>query len=398
MKKRILFLGGSKFQISPIKYAKKQGHYVITCGYLPNNPGHRYADEYHNVSTTDKEAILKLAKKLNIDGIVAYASDPAALTRAYVANKLGLPSNPYESIEILSRKNLFRNFLKKNGFYTPDAFSVSSLEEIQSSIHNIKFPVVVKPTDSSGSKGVQVVHDHDELTTAFSKAFEFSREKSVIIEKYIKRSSYQIGGDCFVVNGKVAFRCFTNTHFDDKCNPLVPAGGSIPSVYSAKELMNIQNELQRLFNLLHITTGAFNVEFMYDRNGHLVILEVGARNGGNLIPELIKHATGVDLIKYTVDSALGLNCSDLKTKKENGFYGYYVLHSRQDGVFKNFSYSDKIENNILEKHIYVHAGEQVKKFQGSNATLGILILKFNSQQEMLEKMENMDKYIQVYVI
>jgi len=76
--KRILFLGASHFQIPPIKYAKQQGHYVITCDYLPENPGHQFADEYHNVSTTDKEAVLKLSEDLGVDGIVAYASDPAS--------------------------------------------------------------------------------------------------------------------------------------------------------------------------------------------------------------------------------------------------------------------------------------------------------------------------------
>lgn len=80
MQKKILFLGGSLFQIPPIKYAKEQGHYVITCDYLPDNPGHKFAHEFHNVSTTDKDAILKLAKELKVDGIVAYASDPAAPT------------------------------------------------------------------------------------------------------------------------------------------------------------------------------------------------------------------------------------------------------------------------------------------------------------------------------
>ena len=102
MKRKILFLGGSHFQIPPIKYAKEQGHFVITCDYLPDNPGHKLADEYYNVSTTDMEGVLKLAQKLRIDGIVAYASDPAAPTQAYVGNRLGLPSNPYESVKILS--------------------------------------------------------------------------------------------------------------------------------------------------------------------------------------------------------------------------------------------------------------------------------------------------------
>ncbi|WP_456322770.1 ATP-grasp domain-containing protein, partial [Hydrogenimonas sp.] len=325
------------------------------------------------------------------------ASDPAAPTQAYVANKLGLPSNPYESVEILSKKNLFRDFLEKNDFYVPASFCTSSLEKAENFVYKIGFPVVVKPTDSSGSKGVQVINDPKKLSMAFSKALEYSREKKVIIEKYIRRKSYQIGGDCFVVDGKVVFRCFTNTHFDEKCNPMAPVGGSLPSVYSKTEMTAVQNELQRVFDLLRITTGAFNVEFMYDQHGHLVILEVGARNGGNLIPELIQYATGADLIKYTVDAALGLDCSSLKMAKEKGFFAYYALHSCQSGILENILIDTEIENNIVEKHIYVPKGEKIGKFNGSNATLGILILKFDSKKEMLEKMDNMDKHLKVIV-
>ena len=109
--KKILFLGGSPFQLPPIQYAKQQGHYIITCDYLPANPGHLLADEYHNISTTDKDAIFALAANKNIDGIVAFASDPAAPVAAYVAEKLNLFGNPYESVEILSRKDKYRNFL-----------------------------------------------------------------------------------------------------------------------------------------------------------------------------------------------------------------------------------------------------------------------------------------------
>ena len=100
--KKVLMLGGSLYQVYAIKEAVKMGYYVITCDYLPNNPGHQYAHEYYNVSTTDKEAVYELAKRLQVDGVVAYASDPAAPTAAYVCEKLGLPTSPYNSVEILS--------------------------------------------------------------------------------------------------------------------------------------------------------------------------------------------------------------------------------------------------------------------------------------------------------
>ncbi len=398
MQKRILFLGGAASQIPPIKYAKEQGHYVITCDYLPNNPGHAYADEYYNISTTDKEAVLVLAKKLDLDGIVAYASDPSAPTQAYVGNKLGLPSNPYESVLILSHKDLFRDFLKKNNFNVPKSASFYSLTKAKKWLAEVKMPIIVKPIDSSGSKGVRKIETIDAFQSAFEYALQFSKERKVIVEEFLLRDGYQIGGDGFVVNGQLVFWGLTNTHFDKLCNPLVPAGGSLPSVFNKPKLDAIYCETQRLLTLLNIKAGALNFEFQYDKNDNFMILEVGARNGGNRIPELINYATGVNMIKYTVDAALGLDCSDLEIKEVKGFYSYYAVHSHQNGKIKDICYNDEIKKNIIEKSIYINVGEAVKKFNGSDSTVGIVIMKFSSQDEMLKKMDNINKYIQVEIV
>ncbi len=138
-KKKMLFLGGIMQQIPAIKRAQELGYHVVTCDYLPNNPGHEYADEYHNVSTTDLEGVLSLAKKLKIDGIVAYASDPAAPTAAYVAEKLGLPGNPYESVKLLTEKDLFRDFLQRHGFNSPAARGYTTYEAALADIGRFKF-------------------------------------------------------------------------------------------------------------------------------------------------------------------------------------------------------------------------------------------------------------------
>ncbi|MFO7841296.1 MAG: hypothetical protein R6V48_03935, partial [Fidelibacterota bacterium] len=120
-KKRVLFLGAAYAQMPIIREAKNRGWYVITCDYLPDNPGHKLADEYYNVSTTDFEGVLYLAKKVKPDFVLAYASDPAAPTAAWVSEQLGLPNNNYKSVQLLSEKDLFRKFLAQNGFNTPKA-------------------------------------------------------------------------------------------------------------------------------------------------------------------------------------------------------------------------------------------------------------------------------------
>ena len=162
------------------------GFYTVTCDYLPENPGHKFADEYYNVSTTDKEAVLSLAKKLQIDGIVAYASDPAAPTAAYVAEKMGLPGNPYESVKILTEKDLFRDFLHNHGLNCPKAHGYTSCEEAAKDIEQFQFPVMVKPVDSSGSKGVVKIYSSSELKNAVGEALSYSRCGRFIVEEFNK--------------------------------------------------------------------------------------------------------------------------------------------------------------------------------------------------------------------
>ena len=107
--KKLLLLGGSSYLIPAIKAAQDLGVYVITCDYLPDNIAHKYSNEYHNVSIVDKEAVLKLARELKIDGIMSFATDPGVVVASHVATELGLSTSPYESIEILQNKGkIFR--------------------------------------------------------------------------------------------------------------------------------------------------------------------------------------------------------------------------------------------------------------------------------------------------
>ena len=183
------------------------------------------------VSTTDKEAILEVARKEQIDGILAYASDPAAPTAAYVAQKLGLPGSPYRSVELLCNKDQFRKFLADNNFCTPKAKGYRSTEEalsdISASAYNM--PVIVKPVDSSGSKGVGRVDTMEEAQAALDYALSFSRDKRIIVEEYVEMFGYQIAGDGLSVDGKLVFRYFANDHINPACvNPFVPISASFP--------------------------------------------------------------------------------------------------------------------------------------------------------------------------
>lgn len=395
--KKVLFLGGAPTQIPPIKYALEQGYEVITLDYLPENPGHKLAHQYYNVSTTDKEAVLEVARAEKIDGIVAYASDPAAPTAAYVAEKMGLPGNPYESVEILARKDLFRDFLAKHNFNVPRSKAFYNEQEAQFWLDQIGVPAFVKPVDSSGSKGVTHLQDEKDFHAAFEHALTFSREKKVVVEEKITRQGYQVAGDGFVLNGELVFRCWADEHFDKLCNGLVPIGQTFPTSHNDDLLNEAHRESQRLLTLLGMKTGALNFDFVFSEDGKFYFLELGPRNGGCLIPEVIRHATGVDLIKYTVDAALGLPCTGLKMKPANGFWSSYMVHAIEDGKFKELWLSERAEKYIVGRDVEVKPGEQVGVFSGSHDTLGTMILKYPNLEEMLDMVDNMERDIRVIV-
>ena len=163
-RRSILLLGGSKQQVVAIEAAKRLGYRTVLCDYLPDNPGQFSADVFYQESTTDREKMLEIARHERVDGVLAYSSDPAAPTAAYVAEKLGLPTNPLKAVETLSVKHLFREHLHKAGLPCPLSRAVpadSSPAELIELARHMSLPGVLKPTDSSGSKGVSVIETLD---------------------------------------------------------------------------------------------------------------------------------------------------------------------------------------------------------------------------------------------
>ena len=397
--KRILFLGGSAQQVIAITTAKKMGYHTIVCDYLPDNPGQFEADTYYNASTTDIDAVYRIAKEENVDGILAYASDPAALPAAIVSERLGLPTNPAKSVEILGLKYRWREFLKENGFATPEAFSFTVNTDIGKITENIKdfdFPLVVKPTDSSGSKGVTIINDLEELKKAILCADAYSRNKILIVEEYIQRGfPHVIGGDIFVCDGKIVLFGEMECLRDLENAPLIPIGEKNPSSLSEKQREQIFIELQKAITALGIKFGEMNIEVIIDIKDNIHLLELGPRAGGNMIPIQLGDTFGIDLVKANIQVSLGEMPDFIKeeTKKRPGCYMHYVLHSYKEGVLDHISIDRSIEKNVYRKVMYKKTGDNVERFDGAGKALGIIFLHFDTIQDMDSFCEKHDSLI-----
>ena len=394
--KRILMLGGSVYQVYVIKKAVQMGYYVISCDYLPDNPGHQYAHEYHNVSTTDKEAVLELATRLKVDGIVAYASDPAAPTAAYVCEKLGLPTSPYQSVEILSKKDLFREYLTKHGFNVPKAKGYTTFEEAEQDKNDFQLPVMIKPVDSSGSKGINNLTDWNDLQKYVADALSYSRDKRFLIEEFIDKKGAQISGDAFSVDGELKFYCFGNEFYSSALTKdFAPLGESFPSFESTENILKLVSDVQRLITLLGMKSNAYNVEAIVDKNDNVYILELGARSGGSLIPQITEYATGINMVEYVILAALGEDCSSIKLSPARGYWSNYMVNSKVSGVYESLEMTDNFrQNNFVDYVTDFKQGDKVNVFKDAADAIGTLIIKYNSKDEM-SMIENMDDYVSV---
>ena len=396
--KKILILGGSYIQIPAIKMAKRMGYYVITCDFKQNNPGHKIANEYYNVSFTDKEAVLALAKELEIDAVIAYTSEHATSTAAYVAEKLGLPTNPYKSIDLLSNKDKYRSFLAENGFNVPRARGYQSVEDALSEFHEFTLPVIVKPVDSSGSRGISKLDSVEQLPIKAEYALSFSMAKRFIIEEYIEQSGYMIVGDGFFVDGNLIFSSFANGHLNNKLiNPFVPTGVSMPCSYSERIKKKIKEEVERVWGLLDMKTGPVSFDIFVDKNEDVYLNELPARHDGYLVPQLTEYSTGVNLIEYTIKAAFGEDCSGITMHEAEGYWASYMVHSNKAGILAGVKIEDEIKNNLSEFHWLVNIGDEISPFTGTDKALGIMVLNFKNRGEMEYKMNNMAKFLEVII-
>ena len=395
--KKLMILGGSRYALPVIDAAKKLGIYTITADYLPDNIAHKYSDEYVNVSIIDKEVTLEAAKTLNIDGVMSFACDPGVITAAYVAEKMNLPNvGPYESVAILQNKGKFRKILTDNGFTVPVAKGYKSIDEALKNVDIFNWPVIVKPTDSAGSKGVTKVTNPEDLKKSIEYALSFSHSNEFIIEDFITQNGFSSDTDSFSIDGELKFVSFNCQHFDPKAvNPYTPAAYSWPSSMTQEHQDELRSEIQRLIKLPGMRTAVYNIETREGTDGKAYIMEVSPRGGGNRLSECLRYATGVDMITNMVKYSVGLPVDEISQKPYDGCWAEIILHSDKPGTFKELWISDEIKNNVYERDLWIEEGTHVGGFEAANEAIGTLVLKLESQERINEILSNQEKYVKV---
>ena len=397
--KKLMILGGARYALPVIEAAHDLGCYVITCDYLPDNIAHKYSDEYCNVSIIDKDAVLSAAQKLKIDGIMSFACDPGVVSAAYVAEKMGLPSvGSYEAVSILQNKRRFRSFLTEHGFNVPTAKGYVSIEDAFRDVDQFHWPVIVKPVDSAGSKGVTKVDDPSDLRKSIEYALSFSHCDEFIIEDFLQQIGFSSDTDCFSVDGKLKFVSFNRQYFDKNAeNPYTPAAYSWPASISERHQKELTGEIQRLLSLLDLKNSIYNIETRECRDGKAYIMECSPRGGGNRLAEMLRYATKVDLVTNSVRAAMGESCVGVEQKPYDGAWAEIILHSDKPGLFERLWISEEIAPNVIERDLWIDTGRQIGGFSAANEAIGTLVLRFDTQKLVDEVLANQEKYIKVII-
>ena len=398
--RRLMILGGTHYIIPVIQKAHELGVYVITCDYLPGNIAHKYSDKYCNVSVIDKDAVLTAAKSLKVDGVISFACDPGVVSAAYTAEKMGLPfQGPYESVRILQDKGLFRKFLAAHGFNAPHARRYTDKSAPLSDTEAFTWPVMVKPVDSAGSKGVNRVDSPEELAPAIETAVQESHNGAFIIEDFLQFVGQPTDSDHFTENGKLTFSEFDEQFFDtEAANPYTPAKYIFPSRMKKDHQKILHDDIQRLMTLLKMHTGLYNIETRIASDGRPCIMEVSPRGGGNKLAELEDMAYGACLVENEIRSAVNMPLNDSHPHEISGCWCEMVIHARagQSGFFRRLN----VDSDIMTRYVKLVAlgvseGARVRPFTGANAALGNMFLHFNDREELEKVMSSSHEWMNI---
>ena len=366
--KHLMILGAGPFQLPAIRRAVELGYRVTTVDYLPDNVGHRYSHHSVDCSTVDVDGVYRAARDLEIDGICTFSSDVAVPTVAAVAARLGLPGAGMEAAQIMADKGRFRAFLERTGLDHPRFCVAQGYAQAVEGLAHLRFPVILKPVDTSGSRGMTVLHalNETEARRAFAHALAFSRSGQVCVEEYI--DAVEVGGDAILSQGHIAFLAITHKHLSG----LLVTGHSLPCDIAAKDQERVRAVLDRACAALGYRAGPLNFDVMVMPH-RVVILEMSPRNGGNGIPAVIERASDVNVEELALRIAVAEALPPLAGKPIQRGAGSFVFGSPRGGRLKAIADEASVRRLVPEVfHFqpFLRAGDRVQPFAHNGNLIG----------------------------
>lgn len=303
-RKKVLMLGGGFLQNFVIKKAKEMNYYVYCLDANPNAIGFKIADEYAVINIIDEEACLTYARKKQVDGVLTAATDFSVMTMSHIAESMNLPGINYQSAKIIKNKASVRKLLfDANADDTGYSYEIRTTEEIAEVLPKVKFPIMMKPVDGSGSRGASKV----EMAEDFAKAAEFAMSGSIthraVAEPFVNGQEY--GVESFVDNGEIHVLAVMQKEMTQPPY-YAELGHAIPSGLSNELETKVKNCVRRAIKALNVNHGSVNMDLLITNDGNVHIVDIGARMGGNLIgSHIVPYGTGIDYMGNMIRAAVG---------------------------------------------------------------------------------------------
>lgn len=374
MKQKVVIIGASDFQNPLILKAKEHGYETHVFAWKNNEIGEKTADYFYDISINEKEQILEKCKEIKPCAVCSIASDLAVTTVNYVAHNLGLVSNNPKYSKICTNKYKMRQALEKGNINVPKYLKTGKNLQL-SKIAEFNYPLIVKPTDRSGSRGVTLINDSKEIKAAIDNAISYSYEKKAIIEEYIDGDEYSC--ECISYKGKHHLLAITKKYTTGAPH-FIETAHIEPSGLNDEMIKTVEEEIFKALDVLHIEYGASHSEFKINNKGQIKIIEIGARMGGDCIgSDLVQISTGHDFVQYVLDVSLGKELKLKETKDNNIAFIKFIL-SKED--IENYKELKKTKPELI---YFENISEDIEhEIVDSSTRYGFYIIKANNIEEI----------------
>lgn len=388
-----MIVGASVLQLPAILKAKEMGLYVGVADYNPQAIGIQFADEFFNASTMDEDAVMKAALDFKPDGIMTLATDMPMRGVAKVSEKLGLHSISYDTAVKATDKFEMIKAFKAHDVASPWFFTVDSLEELKELENQLSYPCIMKPTDNAGSHGVVLAHGFEDLLQSYNYSRASARHGRVIIEEYLQGEEVSV--EVVVVDGKVNILQITDK-LTTGAPHFVEMGHSQPSRHPLETQKAIKNLTVQACNAVGIDQGPAHVEMMVTKRGP-VMIELGARMGGdNITTSLVPLSTGIDMVKATIDVAMG-NQPDIEPSLHYASAIRYI--AAPEGIITSIKGVEDAKQLPGVKEIIMTkvVGEMSIPIRCSNDRIGSVIVQAATADEAVKTCEKTLKKIKIEI-
>lgn len=377
--KKIVIIGANDFQNPLILKAKEMGYETHVFAWEDGAIGEKTADFFYPISIVEKEKILEICKKINPVAVTTIASDLANITVQYLCKNLNLPCNSDHTLFVTTNKYAMRCELRNKGIKVPKFLELSTESVISDEdINAFKYPLIVKPTDRSGSRGIFKVNNLEELKEKVKTSLNLSFEKKVIIEEFIEGDEYSCESISF--DGKHHILAITKKYTTGSPN-FIETGHIEPSDLPLDVETKVYESVCKVLDALGIQTGPAHTEFKI-RDKNIEIIEIGSRMGGDCIgSHLVQLSTGYDFLKMTIQTSLGEK-PNMEASQKKYFAGIRFIFNEHDlNVLHN------LENSGC---LYFYSGIENSMntiVTDSSSRKGYFILRCDSKEELMKWME-----------